>query len=275
MSNLRIIYQNLTDSSNSLSASTTSGSLVVANLKTDRKGEIHRSTGTSVTFTCTWSSSQSISSVVIPACNLTSAATIQVRLYDAESAGTLLLDTGVLLACQGQNITSTDAGSPITVTDFSRGIATKAAAWFNQVDLVRRIVIDIVDTSNPAGFIDTSRLIIGTYWSPKNNASYGAETSLVDSSDIVRTDSGGISVFRSCVYEKMNLNLEFMASDDRKALDKITRLTAGYKPILISLVPDGTDYNLIQETTIYGVRQLNAVALLEARWSSSISIESW
>ena len=54
MSNLRLIYDNATDRATSISASTTSGALVAANLQNDFKGQVHRSTGTSVSYTLTW-----------------------------------------------------------------------------------------------------------------------------------------------------------------------------------------------------------------------------
>lgn len=275
MSNLRVLYKNIFDSSNAVTASSTSGSLSVNNLKTERKGEVHRSIGTSVSYEVTWSSPQKISSLVIPACNLSSAATIQVRLWDAETAGTLLLDTGANLACQGQSITNLDIGTAITASHFSLGIMSKVLVWFTKTDLVRRVTIDIVDSSNPAGFIDVARLIIGDYWSPNNNASYGAEVSLQDMSEVARTDSGGVTVYRSSAYETLSFSLEFMNAADRKELDRITRINSVHKPILVSLIPDGTDYSATQETTIYGFRKLNPISILISKWQSSIVIDSW
>ena len=55
MPNLRLIHDNAADRATSLAASTTSGALVAANLQNDFKGQVHRSTGTSVILKPTYS----------------------------------------------------------------------------------------------------------------------------------------------------------------------------------------------------------------------------
>ena len=79
-SQIRILNNNAADRA-TLSASTTAGSLVVANLKTDYKSDVYRSTGTTATITATWTSNETIGVVVLPFCNLTATATIRVKLY--------------------------------------------------------------------------------------------------------------------------------------------------------------------------------------------------
>ena len=82
MSNLRIIHANYADQATTLTASTTSGSLAASYMQTDLKGQAHRSTGTSVTYTLTWTNGVTLGAVALPATNLTAAATLRVRLYD-------------------------------------------------------------------------------------------------------------------------------------------------------------------------------------------------
>ena len=275
MSNLRIIYNNIADKASSVTASTTAGSLTVANLKTDIKGQVHRSTGTNVTYTLQWTTSQDISAVVIPACNLTETATIRVQAWDAVSAGVLLLDTGTNLACPGLNVTSSDFSTSINASLFGFGAASKAYSWFNLTSGVKLLQIDIVDTGNPAGYIDCARLIVGNYWSPSHNASFGASISLEDSSTVVRTDAGGISVNRAPFLETMTFEFNWLLESDRKELDRITKLSGSFKPILISLLPDWNDASVIQSSTIYGVRKLSPFSILPSVWQNSITIESW
>lgn len=274
VSNLRIIYANLADQA-VLSASSTAGGLGVANLRTERKGEPHRSVSTSVTFTLTWSAAQVLSGVAIPACNLTPTATMRVQAWDAEAGGVQLLDTGVVAACPGQTVTSADWGQPVTAALFSFA-ASKVATWFTETTGVRRLQIDLADSGNPAGFLDCSRLVVGRYWSPSKNASYGARFGFDEGSEVTRTDAGGICVDSSPLLESMSFSLDEMTMDDRTEISRITRIAGGHRPILVALVPEGADAGLIQETMIYGVRKLSLVSMLSPGiWQNNISIEGW
>ena len=76
MPNLRLIYDNVASSA-TLTASTTAGTLAASNMLTDVKSVVHRSTGTSVTYTMTWTANQTVGGVALPATNLTSTATIR------------------------------------------------------------------------------------------------------------------------------------------------------------------------------------------------------
>lgn len=254
VSNLRIIYANLADQA-VLSASSTAGSLGVVNLRTERKGEPHRSVGTSVTFTLTWSAAQVLSGVAIPACNLTPDATIRVQAWDAEAGGVQLLDTGVVDACPGQMATAADWGHPVTAALFSFGAASKVATWFAESPGVRRLQIDLADPGNPAGFIDCSRLVVGKSWSPMWGASRGLTYSTDDQADVSRSDAGSAIVDRGPVKEQLNLSLDTLLPDDRAELDRIVRLVGSRRPILVAMALAVSDAPLDHSTLIYGYRK--------------------
>ena len=67
MPNLRLIHDNAADRATSIAASTTSGALVAAYLQNDFKGQVHRSTGTSVTYTLTWTAGETVGAVALVA----------------------------------------------------------------------------------------------------------------------------------------------------------------------------------------------------------------
>ena len=158
MPNLRILYDNATDRAASLTASTTSGTLVAANMKNDIKSSVHRSTGTSVTYTLTWTAAQTLGAVVLPVTNLSSSATIRIRCYSDTNGTALVRDTGVQSASSSYNVT--ELFGTLSVNTFNFGGYTKVAVWIPDTN-ARRLVIDLVDTSNPAGFIDCSRIVAG------------------------------------------------------------------------------------------------------------------
>jgi hypothetical protein len=78
MPNLRIIYDNAADRA-ALTASTTAGSLGVANLQNNRKGRPWRATGTTARLGATWGAPERIGGVFLPFCNLSPTATMRVR----------------------------------------------------------------------------------------------------------------------------------------------------------------------------------------------------
>jgi hypothetical protein len=78
MPNLRIIYDNAADRA-ALAASTTAGTLGVANLQNNRKGRPWRATGTTARLGATWGAPERIGGVFLPFCNLSPTATMRVR----------------------------------------------------------------------------------------------------------------------------------------------------------------------------------------------------
>ncbi|PIG31051.1 hypothetical protein CLU93_5403 [Janthinobacterium sp. 35] len=88
MTNLRIIYDNAADRA-ALTASTTAGTLGVANLQNNRKGRPWRATGTTARLGATWAVPERIGGVFLPFCNLSPTASMRVRVSN-ESAATNL-----------------------------------------------------------------------------------------------------------------------------------------------------------------------------------------
>lgn len=275
MPNLRIIHDNAADRS-TVSASTTAGALAAGNMLTDLKGQLHRSTGTSVTYTLTWPSFETVAGAALPACNLTADATIRVRGYDAAVGGELLADSGVQYACPGQVLGLWDWTGPINGNAFAYGGAAKAVCWLTDHYAVKRLVIDIEDAGNPAGHIDCARLVVGAYWSPEYNADYGATTGINDASQNARNDAGDLLTDRAALSETLQINLEMMPPADRARVNQIMRSSGTARPVLVALIPSDADPLLQQDTLIYGKRQ-NAGITFDYfnAFGTSITVEGW
>ena len=276
MSNLRILWDNAADRA-AVVASSTAGGLGVENLRTERKGEVHRSVGTSVTYTLTWAAGQVLSGAVIPACNLTAAATMRVQGWDADAGGTQVLDTGSVLACPGQTLTAADWGQPVTAAMLALGAASKAVGWFGETAGIRRLQIDLSDPGNPAGFVDCARLIVGKAWTPTSGASFGATYSMDDLGDFSRSDSGGVLIDRAAVKESMTFSLDTMRGDDRADLERLVRIVSGSRAILVSLLPDSSDHALAHSTLIYGFfHKPSPVSIIPGFFfRRSLTVEGW
>jgi len=266
MANLRIIYDNAANRA-TLTASSQAGALGPAYLKTDTKSEILRSVGTSQTITATWPTPELGGAVVLPFCNLTSTATIRVRGYALPSDATPTFDTGAVPACLYAPLNIPDWGTlPAGVNAFTYGGGTYGRAWFG-ITSFRQLTIDLVDVNSPAGYIDLARLVVGTYWSPENNADYGAGVTPMDTTAQYRTDSGDQKVDRGTLYRKLSVPLGSMTPLDRANSWRVMR-GAG-------LFPEDDDPELEQSHEVYG--RLSALSAITTpvyqRYATTIEIE--
>lgn len=234
---LRVLYNNALQRA-TLSASSEAGSLVVDNLRTTIKQEVYRATGTSATLTAIFPAAEFIGCVSFPFCNYTSAASIRVRGYTNVGDASPSFDTGAVLAGQYTPLGLFDWGTqPLGVNAFSYGGAKYATIWF-PIKAVKKLVIDIVDTSNPAGYVESGCLVMGSYFSPKKNFDYGASISIIELSKHERNHAGNLRTERGPRSRDMNFDLKYMDKDDRNELWNIFIGNGMTVPMLISLMPE-------------------------------------
>lgn len=277
MANMRIVYNNIADSATSVTASTTSGSLPASNLLTELKGQVHRSTGTSVTYTCTWSANQTVGAVILPCTNLTATATIRVRLYSDTAATTLVSDGGTVTAVPGYNLDSKIWPTSRDVNSFAYGGGVKAAQWFTSKPTnIRAVKIDLVDTSNPAGYIDCSRLVIGDYWSPTYNVQNGIQFDIIDNSEVSRRDSGDTIVNRSFMYDSLKFDFSLLTDVDKANLTKIIRNVGIHENFFVSLLPGDASVKTEHDSMIYGKRtNATIISPLYTFYQHSVEMIGW
>ncbi len=275
MSNLRIIYDNAAERA-TLAVSSTAGALAATYLLTEKKTDVWRSTSTSASITLTWSTAEAISAVVLPYCNLTPAATIRVRGYTAPADATPAFDTSAVLACPAATIKVRQwAGLGAGANSFAYGGGSCARIWFESA-AVRKVVVDLVDSGNPDGYIEAAALVAGGYWSPVRNPDYGATLTPVDGSQNYRADSGNLMSDAGTQSMKLTMTLSQMDAADRKALLAIFRRNGIVYPMFISLMPGVADAELERDHQIYGkLSQLSGTTI--ANWnqySAPIEIDS-
>lgn len=280
MSNkLRVIYQNLADTATITASPTATGTTSVANLIKDSKSLVYRGTGTSVTLTVNLAASSIVGGVAIPFCNLTSTATIRVRGYSATSGtGTLLFDTTTLNACPYQPLGQWAWGTiPLGLNTYAYGGGTYARCWLPNSEQLAclSLVVNIVDTSNTSGYIELSRLVIGAYWSPTYNTSFGLSAMPKDTSVHERSESGDIITNRGIRYNTLNFDLKYMDPGDRNEFSKIMRGSGLPKAMFISLFPDDADPGKEQIHQIYGkLSQIGGISHpMYEMYSTTIDIE--
>lgn len=262
--NLRIIYDNVVDlTTTTITASTTGGSTSTANLKKDTKSLVWRSASgsTQATITVTLATPTIIGGVALPFCNLTSTATIRVYGY---SGATLKFDTGNVYACPYQQLGLWNWGSlPLGVNAYSYGGGTYGRCWIpaSVQTGCTSLDITITDSANTSGYIELSRLVVGSYWSPAHNTSFGLSATTKDLSSHQRTESGDLITNRGIKFNSLNFDLNWLTPADRLDFNRIVKGNGLPKPLFISLFPDNSsDWEKEQAHQIYGkLSQLSAI----------------
>jgi hypothetical protein len=278
MSNMRIVYDNVANATSQLTASTTSGTLVAANLLTELKGQVHRSTGTSVTYTARWTTNQRVGCVALPCTNLTATATMRVRLFSDTDATALVADSGTVTAVPGFNLDPKLWPAARNANSFAFGGGVKAVQWFTaQPANIRAVIIDLVDTNNSAGYIDCSRLVVGEYWSPTYNIQNGVQLELVDNSQTSRRDSGDLITDRSFVYDTLTFDISLLTDADKNTLTRIFRNVGTHDNIFVSLFPGDASQTTDHDSSIYGKRSSSSAITyqLYSYYAHQMQLTGW
>lgn len=272
MPNLRVCYDNAMDRYTAITATTTAGGLAAANMATEGKGTVWRSTAiTTQSIVVTWTNPETVAMVAMPWTNLTSSATMRIRGYSDTAGTTLVLDTGTSVACR--YVPPALRGLPSGANSFAYGGGAAAVRYFTATP-IRRMVIDITDTANTLGYIEVSRLVIGNYWEPAVQADRGAQVIMEDDSTHERTESGDLKTDRTTRHKRMTLNLSMMKVTDRDALWEIMRGGGKAQPVWLSMMPASTDVREEWQFQIYGkLSELSAISYQFVNmFSSSIEI---
>lgn len=268
--NLRIIYQNLIDRA-TVTASSTAGVTSANNLTKDTKSLIWRSglsTTTQVKANLVVSFPAGIvGGVMLPFCNLSSTATVRVRGYvgaaptmagtvdlpTVSTTGTLVFDSNAIIAAPYQVLGMWSWGSlPLGVNSYSYGGGTYGRVWIPNQLSCTSLLIEISDV-NQDKYIELSRLVVGSYWSPKFNTSFGLSSSSKDMSLHSRSDSGDLITTQGFRYRSMTFDLKWLTPQDRLEFTRILKGNGLPKPLFISLFPDNLeDWDKEQTHQVYG-----------------------
>lgn len=272
--NLRIIMQNEVDSS-TIVASSTAGTLTVANLKKDVKSLVHRSVGTDVTYTLTWPEMVAIGGVGLPCHNMTAESEIRITGFDDVDAQ--LVDTGWVFAAPGSFLGDWDWSAPINANAFAFGGNAKTIVWLDDTYPLAKLVIELRDPTNEAGYIDNARIVAGGWWEPVHNMNWGSQITPNDTSTNERNEAGDDLIDRGIRYDSLTFDLNDMPADDRKRIMSLFRGAGTSQPILVAAIPvSDTDPVLVQDWLIYGRLDNSSVSMQRyALYDSRINLREW
>lgn len=296
--NLRIIYKNIVDlpTTTVTASSQAATSVAASNLKLDNRLRVWRSSTSTTTavkanLLITSSTPQQIGGICLVLANLSSTATIRVRGFTGTTpvlAGTVDAPTVTTTGATTQYDTGNVSCVPYTpVTDwYNTTVATSylsktyARVWLspaNQAIACTSWVIEIIDTITNK-YVEVSKLVMGSYWSPKFNTSYGVSSGIVDLTKSERTEAGDIVVYSGAHVNTLSFDLKWMNSTDRDQFNTLIKTIALKRNIYVSIFPENSsDYGLEGIYQIYG--KFNSISGIEhnilSMFSSKVELEEF
>ena len=212
-----------------------------------------------------------IGGIHLPFCNLSQQATIRVIGYSGTSptmgggpdlptyspGATQVFDTGIVSCCPYSQLGPINwPNTTVGATAYSYGGGVYARVWSptGNALLCTSLLILIVDPGNTSTrCIEASRLVIGQYWAPTYNTSFGLTSTMKDNSTQTRNEAGDLITNRGTRYNSMNFNLNWLNPSDRLNMTNIIRYNGMTKPVYVSLFPDNTtDWDKEREYQIWG-----------------------
>lgn len=247
---LRIVPVNAADSAVLTASSQASADTGPAWLQTVGRTDIWRAAGTAATLTAVLDSLITpIDCVAIMTSNLSSACTWRVRLLS--SGGVVLFDSGSVLACPPLPFAQFDWGfQPLGVNAFTFGLSAQSVCWLPARVAAASVLIDIVDPSNPAGYVEAARLVIGETWSPDDNYSYGSSLVWSSLSKSSRAEDGTLRTDAGASLRRFSLALDSMTETDRRRFAEIGRNVGLVKDFLVSARPADADASVVADYTM-------------------------
>lgn len=233
--NVRFVWDNLGDSTSSLSATSTAGGLAAANMQADQVAAVWRSTSLAAqTLDFRWSAAQSIDSVCLAWTNLTSAATVQVKGY---------AEVGDVSTVFNQTV-SPDTGLTIDNVTVQNWIAVAGS--------VKQVKVIITDAANPDGYVEVSRSIIGKRIEPAiNHVTNGLRVGFVDQVKPVRAESLDLRIEPLGRFRRMQMSLDILEPASRDLILNMIANGLG-RGVWVSAFPEDSTGSTRQMHSFWG-----------------------
>lgn len=222
--NVRFVFDNAADRTSSLTATSTAGSLVPANLQVDERAAVWRSTTLAAQdLDFRWAADETVDSGGGFWSNLTPAATVRMRGYTVEAG-----DSGLVF----DQTVSPDTGLNIGNVTFQN--------WLAAALNIRHVKITITDAGNPVGYIEISRICIGKRIEPIRNMFQQAFTlGWKEQSKPVRAESRDLRIEPLGRFRSMKLNLGLLEQASRDLIIDMVNNGLG-RGVWVSAFPENS-----------------------------------
>ena len=250
-SNIYFLAENLIDSADTSSATSTASGFSLSNVQLDTKSKVWRSTGTTAqVLDFEWTETQTISAVALAFTNLSVGSTVQIEIFTNAGDPSPVYDSGQLdITFAYDPPTGFDS---IGLASFAFGGGTYFSHLF-ETQTGKEINITVTSPGNPDGYIEVSRVVCGLAYTPEIGASFGAQVGYQDSSTIATTDSGDTVVHRGSVKKSLSFNLETLNPVDKYGLSNVIKNRASSSPVFVSMFENSENPEERQSFMIYGL----------------------
>lgn len=240
--NIRIITPNDADAATLTASPAMVASLPVTNLQDISRARVARTTSTvAQTIKGTWNAVKVISALALMRHNLTSASTWGLQLYSDAAWATLAFDSGTVNAVPAKSLGDLEWGvDPLGASLFTGWALAFSSMWFGAIR-AQSFVLTIADASNPAGYLEATRLFIGRYLQPTYNFSWGIKLIWKEDTTQERTEGGTLRSDGFDPYRRMAFKLDQLTASDRPKFLEWARKDGLRNDVFISAYPgDGT-----------------------------------
>lgn len=208
------------------------------NLRTLPRAEVARTTGTGQVLSGNFAAASSCSMCVLWRHNLSSAATWRLELFSSAGlGGTKVYDSGDQVALMAAPLEAPSLTGGAVLGEFQQP-AQHSVLYFEPV-VARSFKLTLSDSTNGAGYLQASRLMMGAFWEPgRGSADYGAELQWIDDSTQQRSASGSLRTPNPRgSYRQLTMDCSEMDLADAGALARIVGQVGKRAEIWISLYP--------------------------------------
>ena len=247
---VRFVFDNAADRVTSIVATSEAGDLVAENLLVDERESIWRSTSSSVaqTFLLSWDESENVSAVCFAWTNFSSLVSVQIKGYAQPGD---YPEGSPSTASFDETFTPGDAAA---LGEFQWGydplapsgsqlahVESQAQCWLSSTYSVRKLEIIITDTLNDDAYLEVSRLVVGDYISPTENASQSGFTlRWAERSRPRRSESNNLRVEPLGRYRRAQLPLDRLDTDSRNEILGMVAQGLG-RGVWVSSMPEDTN----------------------------------
>lgn len=261
-----ILHDNRADAA-TLTASSTAGALVAANLQDRLLSKVWRAAGTTehVLADAGPGNSESVNVVALWNHNLSTQATIRVRIgNDAAMASPVHDETffawpAVWGWCERGWCEDGWGGLPFGIEDAARAYKRYSVMRLSATAEGRYRRLDIDDPGNADGYVQAGRLIDGLGWQPEVNFSFGWSWDWIDPSEQEEMDGGAVWVDQRSPYRELFLPFKFASRADAMGqINDMKRIVGNRGDVLVLPFPEVSAEQYI--TAVYGIPRPGGLA---------------
>ena len=252
MTNVRILVENDADTATLTVSPALVATLPIANLQEPSRYKIARTTSAaSQDIKGEWATNRCLSCCALYRHNLTSVGTLRLQLYSgAAQSGSVLYDSGAVVSHPIKAVGDMDlVYDPLQTSVFTGWDWAFTTLWFSAI-WCRSFKLTLADASNPAGYFQAARLVLGRHLEPLYNMNYGVEMGWDENTKLTRTDGGSLRSESTEGFRRLNFNLEHLTDGNRARIVELTRVLGKRKDFFISCFPGANgakerDYSML------------------------------